>query len=57
MVRGGTLKKGSFIKDVDGELYHWPRHIASDVISKHYPKAVILNDIPFEKSLEIFRAE
>ena len=52
-----NLKKGSMIKDVDGEMYHWKQHIASDVILKHHPKAVILNDLPFEKSLEIFRAE
>ena len=49
-----NLNKGSMIQDADGELYHWKEHIASDVILKHHPKAVILNDLPFEKALNIF---
>ena len=49
-----NLNKGSMIQDADGELYHWKEHIASDVILKHHPKAVILNDLPFEKALTIF---
>ena len=48
------LKKGSIIKDADGEMYQWKKHIASDVILKHHPKAVILNDLSFEKALTIF---
>ena len=44
------------IQDADGELYHWKQHIASDVILKHHPKAVILNELPFEKALTIFMA-
>ena len=51
-----NLNKGSMIQDADGELYHWKQHIASDVILKHHPKAVILNELPFEKALTIFMA-
>ena len=51
-----NLNKGSMIQDADGEMYQWKKHIASDVILKHHPKAVILNDLPFEKALTIFMA-
>jgi len=52
-----NLKKGSMIKDVDGELYHWKEHFSSDVILKHHPKAIILNDLPLEEALTIYMGQ
>ena len=52
-----TLKKGSFIKHADGGLYHWKEHFSSDVLLKHHPKAIILNDLPFEEALTIYMGQ
>jgi hypothetical protein len=50
------LKKGSMIKDGE-DVYTWKRHLDSDVLLKHHPKAIILNDLPFDEALAVFMGE
>ena len=50
------LKKGSMIKD-GKDMFIWKRHLTSEVLKKHHPKAVILNDMPFDEALTLYMGE
>tara|TARA_R100001377_G_scaffold167_1_gene213 strand:- start:1024 stop:1488 length:465 start_codon:yes stop_codon:yes gene_type:complete len=50
------LKKGSMIKDGDS-LHSWKGFLASDDIKKHYPKAIIFNDLSFDEALTLYMGE
>ena len=51
------LKKGSMILDSEGDLFYWKHFIPSDTIRKHHPKSIVLNDLPFEKALDVFMSK
>ena len=48
------LKKGSMILDSKGDLFYWKHFMLSDTLKKHHPNSIILNDLPFEKALDVF---
>ena len=48
-----SLKKGTLIQDGD-KLLQWKGFIKSSEIKKHHPKAIIFNDLPFDKALETY---
>jgi len=50
------LKKGSMIKDGE-DVYTWKRHLNSEVLMKHHPKAIIMNDLPFDEALSLYMGE
>ena len=50
------LKKGSVIKQFKKVIF-WKHHLDTEFLKMHYPKAIILNDLPFEKALDNFMGD
>ena len=50
------IKKGSIIKEGEN-VYTWKHHVTSQMIRKNHPKAIIMNDLPFEEALTLYMGE
>ena len=46
--------EGSMILNSEGDLFYWKHFMLSDTLKKHHPNSIILNDLPFEKALDVF---